>query len=53
MNSTKWILLLALSIAPSAWAKVRKVEVTNDQVVTVKTAIGIATIIREHYIWSC
>jgi hypothetical protein len=46
MNPTKWILLLVLSTSPSAWAKVRKVEVTKDQVVMVKTAIGIATIIQ-------
>lgn len=39
-----WILLLTFSIP--ADARVRKVEVTQDQIVTVKTALGIATIIQ-------
>ncbi len=46
MNPIIWIFLLVLSLSPSAWAKVRKVEVTKDQVVTVRTVIGIATIIQ-------
>jgi hypothetical protein len=41
-----WILLLALSISIPASARVRKVEVTQDQIATVGTAIGIATIIQ-------
>lgn len=46
MNPFLWIFLLAFSLSPSAWARVRKVEVTQDQIVTVKTALGIATIIQ-------
>jgi hypothetical protein len=46
MNPIVWILLLVFSLSPIAWGKVRKVEVTQDQIVTVKTAIGIATIIQ-------
>jgi len=39
-----WTLLLAFSLP--AHARVRKIEVTLDQIVTVKTALGIATIIQ-------
>lgn len=45
MNSF-WILFLVFSISIPAHARVRKVEVTQDQIVTVKTALGIATIIQ-------
>jgi hypothetical protein len=41
-----WVLLLTLSLAPSAWARVRHVEMAPDQVATVRTAIGIATIVQ-------
>lgn len=41
-----WVLLLAISMGSSAWARVRKVEITQDQIATVRTAIGIATIVQ-------
>jgi hypothetical protein len=41
-----WILLLTFMLDAPAWARVRKVEVTQDQIVTVKTALGIATIVQ-------
>ena len=41
-----WILLLAFSLSTPALARVRKIEVTQDQIVTVRTALGIATIIQ-------
>ena len=46
MSPFYWILLLTISLSPEAFGRVRKVEVTQDQIVTVKTAIGIATIIQ-------
>jgi hypothetical protein len=46
MNSTPWILLLIFVVPQYTWGKVRKVEVKTDQIVTVKTAVGIATIIQ-------
>lgn len=46
MNPFSWILLAALFLPRFALGKVRKVEVKTDQIVTVRTAIGIATIIQ-------
>jgi hypothetical protein len=46
MNPILWILLITLSLPGLASGKVRKIEVKADQIVTVKTAIGIATIIQ-------
>ncbi len=46
MNPFLWILLLAFSLPHTAWGRVRKIEVGQDQIVTVRTAIGIATIIQ-------
>lgn len=43
---TVGILLLIFSIALPTWARVRRVAVLDDQVVVIKTAIGIATIIQ-------
>ena len=39
-------LLIFASFSDLAFARVRKVPVSGDQIVTVKTAIGIATIIQ-------
>ena len=41
-----WSLLLVFFLSTHALARVRKVEVTQDQIVTVRTALGIATIIQ-------
>ncbi len=41
-----WILVLAFSVASDAAERVRHISVANDQIITVKTAIGIATIIQ-------
>jgi hypothetical protein len=46
MNPILWILLLAISFCNPAWSRVRRVETTQDQIVTVKTALGIATIVQ-------
>lgn len=46
MNPILWILLMTLSFPGYASGKVRKIEVKPDQIVTVKTAVGIATIIQ-------
>jgi len=46
MNQFLLILMLLFSLSSPALARVRKVETTQDQIVTVKTAIGIATIIQ-------
>ena len=46
MNLFIWILLLAISFCNPAWARVRHVEVKQDQIVTVRTALGIATIVQ-------
>lgn len=46
MNPIIWILLMVLSHTSFASERVRKVEVKSDQIVTVRTAIGIATIIQ-------
>ncbi len=46
MNLVLWILTMALSLPGYASGKVRKIEVKPDQIVTVKTAMGIATIIQ-------
>lgn len=46
MNPIFWMLLMTLSIPSFASGRVRKVEVKSDQIVTVRTAIGIATIIQ-------
>lgn len=46
MNLILSILLANLSLPVHASGRVRKVEVKSDQIVTVKTAIGIATIIQ-------
>lgn len=40
--STLFVLLLPIG----TWAKVRKIEVQKDQIITVKTALGVATIIQ-------
>ena len=41
-----WILVFAFSFASNATERVRHISVANDQIITVKTAIGIATIIQ-------
>jgi hypothetical protein len=46
MNFSPWILLLVFSFCNPALARVRRVEATQDQIVTVKTALGIATIVQ-------
>ncbi len=46
MKLISWILIFSFSFQCSAIASVRKIEVKTDQIVTVKTAIGIATIIQ-------
>lgn len=46
MNLYLWILLLALSICNPAFARVRRVEATQNQIVTIRTALGIATIVQ-------
>jgi hypothetical protein len=46
MRNLLWILLLTFFLSVPAWARVRKVEVTQDQITTVRTALGIATIIQ-------
>jgi type IV secretory pathway VirB9-like protein len=46
MNPILWILLLIGSLPAFASERVRKIEVKPDQIVTVRTAIGIATIIQ-------
>lgn len=46
MNPIRWILLIALFLPGIAFGRIRKVEVKTDQIVTVKTAIGVATIIQ-------
>jgi hypothetical protein len=44
--NTFWSLLTLISIFTPAFARVRKVEVPQDKIVTVRTALGIATIIQ-------
>lgn len=46
MNPILWILLMTLSIPSFAFGRVRKIEVKSDQIITVRTAIGVATIIQ-------
>jgi hypothetical protein len=46
MNPIFRILPLIVFLSSPAWARVRKVEITQDQIVTVKTALGIATIVQ-------
>lgn len=46
MNPFLWILLLTLSLCNPAFARVRRVEATQDQIVTIRTALGIATIVQ-------
>lgn len=46
MKPILFVLLLAFSTSALASSRVRKVEVKADQIVTVKTAVGIATIIQ-------
>lgn len=46
MNPLVWILVMAFSLPAFASERVRKVEVKEDQIVTVKTALGIASIIQ-------
>ena len=46
MNVFILILLIALSTSSFASGRVRKIEVKPDQIVTVKTAVEIATIIQ-------
>jgi hypothetical protein len=46
MNPITWIFLLVSLFPHLAWARVRKIEVKTDQIITVKTAVGIATIIQ-------
>lgn len=46
MNPLLWILLISFSLPSFASERVRKIEVKTDQIVTVRTAIGIATIIQ-------
>lgn len=46
MNPILWILALIFASPNFALARVRKVEVKQDQIVAVRTAIGIATIIQ-------
>ena len=41
-----WILAFTFSVAANATERVRHISVANDQIITVKTAIGIATIIQ-------
>lgn len=42
----KTLILVLLLLPLSTWARVRTVEVKKDQIVTVKTALGVATIIQ-------
>ncbi|MDZ4661256.1 MAG: TrbG/VirB9 family P-type conjugative transfer protein [Pseudomonadota bacterium] len=46
MNLFLWILLVAFPVASFASQRVRHVVVQKDQIITVRTAIGIATIIQ-------
>lgn len=46
MNPLRFLISVLLALPFEAEARVRKVEVTPDQIVTVKTAIGIATLIQ-------
>ncbi len=46
MSKSKWICYGLFLFSLSANAHVRRVEVSQDQIVTVRTAIGIATIIQ-------
>lgn len=46
MNLISWVLFTALAVPGFASERVRRVEVRSDQIVTVRTAIGIATIIQ-------
>lgn len=41
-----WSIIASISLLTPAQARVRKVEVPKDRIVTVKTALGIATIIQ-------
>jgi hypothetical protein len=43
---TFWSLMTLISLFTPAFARVRKVEVPQDKIVTVRTALGIATIIQ-------
>lgn len=46
MNPILWILLIPFSIPSFASERVRKIEVKTDQIVTIRTALGVATIIQ-------
>lgn len=46
MNLIFRILPLILFLSSPAWARVRRVEATQDQIVTIRTALGIATIVQ-------
>ena len=46
MNLFFWILLVTFPVASFASERVRHVAVQKDQIITVRTAIGIATIIQ-------
>ncbi|MBX3033408.1 MAG: TrbG/VirB9 family P-type conjugative transfer protein [Bdellovibrionaceae bacterium] len=46
MKPIGWVFIL-LSLSPLiAWGRVRKIEVKTDQIVSVKTSLGVATIIQ-------
>ncbi len=46
MKSILWVFLFVFVLPQLAWGRVRTIEVKKDQIVTVRTAIGIATIIQ-------